>query len=120
MDKYIADPIRVRLLQEQYDALWALAEHRGKNIVDLIREGVATVLANAPEDIPALVAHYNQAQEPWPDDRPIEENPGWAIVNDGPLGTSTAATEHDKVLAEIFAEEQQRWSSAPAPLPQSK
>ncbi len=109
MANFIEDPIRVRLLQDQYDALWALAEHRGKNIVDLIREGIATMLASAPEDVPALVAYYNQEPEPWPDDRPIEENPGWAIVNDGPPGTSNAATEHDKVLAEIFEEEQQRW-----------
>lgn len=120
MANYIEEPVRVRLRQEQYDALWALAEHRGKNIVDLIREGVDTLLANASENVAALVAYYNQEPEPWPADRPIEENPGWAIVNDGPPGTSNAATEHDKYLTEVFEREQQRWRTASAPMLQSK
>lgn len=118
MANYIEEPIRVRLRQEQYDALWSLAHHRGRPIVDLIRESIATLLANAPEDIPALVAHYAIEPEPWPEDRPIEDHPDWILVNDviaeaeratpsgtSSVGLSNASVEHDKVLAEIFEEE---------------
>jgi len=115
MDKYIADPVQVHLLQDQYDALWALAEHRGKNIVDLIREGVATLLSGAQEDIPVLVARCEQELQLWPEDRPIEEHPAWIMLQEAlrqigaaqnsTLGSSNVAVEHDKVLAEIFEEE---------------
>lgn len=130
MDKYIADPVQVHLLQDQYDALWALAEHRGKNIVNLIREGVATLLSGAPEDIPALVAHYEQELQLWPEDRPIEEHPAWIMLQEtlrqigaaqnSTLSSSNVAVEHDNYLAEIFAEEQQRWLATAAPMLQSK
>ncbi|MDQ2808846.1 MAG: hypothetical protein M3Z04_18370 [Chloroflexota bacterium] len=106
MEKYRGEPLQVHLRQVQYDELWALAHHRGEPIVELIRQGIDHVLASAPEDISALVQQYAIEPEPWPDGRPIEESPDWAIVNDGPPGTSNAATEHDKYLAEIFEEEQ--------------
>jgi len=109
VEKYVGEPLQVHLRQTQYDELWALAHHRGEPIVELIRQGIDHVLASAPEDIPALVVYYNQEPEPWPDDSSIEESPDWAIVNDGHPGTSNAATEHDKYLAAILEEEQQRW-----------
>ncbi len=115
MDKYIEDPVQVHLRQEQFDALWALAEHRGKSIVELIREAVDTLLADAPEDVAALVAHYEQELQPWPEDRPIEEHPAWIMLQeslrkignaqDGRPGSSNVAVEHDKYLAGIFEEE---------------
>ncbi len=88
-----------------------------KNIVELIREGVNVILANAPEDIPTLVAYYNQEPEPWPDDRPSEEHPAGIMLQeslrkignaqDGKLGSSNVAVEHDKYLAEIFVAKHQ-------------
>ncbi len=115
MVNYIEDPVQVHLRQEQFDALWAVAEHRGKSIVELIREAVDMLLAEAPEDVAALVIHYEQELQPWPEDRPIEEHPAWIMLQetlreignaqDGKASRSNVAVEHDKYLAEVFEEE---------------
>lgn len=103
MTKYTEEPLAVRLRQEQFDALWALARHRKVSIIELIRQSVDRLIADAPEDIPELIRE--QELEPWPEDKPIEEHPAWRVVGLGHSGVGDMAEEHDRYIAELLEEE---------------
>ena len=106
MAKYMEAPFELYLRQEQYNRLRALADHRGTSISGLIAHALDQMLANAPEDVDELVRQW-QSVEPWPVDRPIEEDPLWGIVGLGDAGVSDLAENHDQYIVELLEEESQ-------------
>ena len=103
MANYIEEPVRVRLRQEQFDALQAVARQRNTTIVDLIRQSVDTLLANVPENVPDLIRQ--QTPEPWPEGQPVERDPLYGFVGLGNSGVGNLAEEHDRYIAETVHEE---------------
>ena len=79
-------PIQVYLRQDQIEPLRAEAKRRGASLAELVREGVDHVLQETP----------------------VEEDPLWKIVGIMDSGVGDLAQNHDKYLAEIYAQESKR------------
>jgi intracellular sulfur oxidation DsrE/DsrF family protein len=79
-------PIQVYLRQDQIEPLRAEAKRRGAALAELVREGVDHVLQETP----------------------VEEDPLWKIVGIMDSGVGDLAQNHDKYLAEIYAQESKR------------
>jgi hypothetical protein len=79
-------PIQVYLRQDQIGPLRAEAKRRGVSIAELVREGVDHVLQEAP----------------------LEEDPLWRIIGIMDSGIGDLAENHDKYLADTYAQDSKR------------
>jgi hypothetical protein len=79
-------PLQVYLRQDQIEPLRAEATRRGVSLAELVRQGVDRLLEEAP----------------------IEEDPLWKIIGIMDSGVGDLADNHDRYLAEIYAQESMR------------
>ena len=88
-------PFQVQLERRQHARLKALAETQGRSMGSMIRESVATYLA----------------------DQPLEDDPALGILglfaDEGSRPLGDVAEQHDAYLAEAYAREGQREDPAP-------
>lgn len=98
------EPIQVYLPTEQVDALQALAQERGVTLDALIEQSVDALLATTAD-----VVNETEAAAGWPEDRPIEEHPLWAIVGLGASDVTDLAENHDKYLVEFEEANNRSW-----------
>ena len=74
--------VQVRLRHDQLEGLKSLARGRGVSLAELVREGVDSLL-----------------REP-----PLGRDPLWDIIGIADAGPSDLAENHDKYLAEAYAD----------------
>jgi hypothetical protein len=126
VDAKVSLPIPLR--QDQVAALRALAAERQVMLEELVGEAVDALLAGVPEN-PAALVEQRRAEEAsaplvgtiveddldneeavwWPEDRPIEEHPLWALVDLGDAGVTDLAENHDRYLVEYELESNRLW-----------